>query len=351
MPATTSIEDIDTVRRLARSLAAAGGVELSPDRPAVAVDLEHSADGTTRSHRCSVSLPSAEGTAHISITSDRETPPSPIDLVTREVLAVETVAAIWTVAANQRIVVFVGPAQSEPAVALSANVPFILPSVWPVSLAATNRPISLPQETGITLQGPTASSTGPTGLENRASLDSDMLVLSDIERPATMRRFGTAVAAGRGVLAAARTADRRFFAHVALEAGLSPGALGAIDLLVELPETASPERVWTPVTHRGGARSESDGAPDHSDDRGVRWTHLDGGDSETDEGSEAGGVPDEEISDLVGELAKGLKATGTAAEVAANLTRRRRYVEYLRTEGMTGRSKHGCPAGRLMPRG
>ncbi len=356
MPATCSVEGADEFRRLARTLAAAGGVELSGDRPTAAVDLEGPGRAREGSQRCSVSLPSADGTAHISITSERDTPPTPIALVSRGVLTAEMVATIWTVAENRGVVVLVGPARAEPAVALAAHVPFIPPSVRPVSVAHGNQPVALPQETGIALQRTPDLPGGPMGLGDGVAIDSDLLVLPDIELQPAMRRFGEVIASGRGIVAAARTTDREFFTDIAAGAGLSALALGKIDLLVELPdpEVDSPATAWMPNSKSSGQPPAVDSATPAPDTDGVSWIRIgeltgdrvastvDEQTTGTKEGVEQEqprGRNDQDcLEDFASALAGSLSVQQTPADLSADLIRRRQYVEYLRTAGVTDRS-------------
>jgi hypothetical protein len=342
MPTNLSIADPDAFRRLARSLAAEGGVELSSDRPVATVAVERPVDGRdggsvpsdeagrTRTLECSISLPAAAGTgAHISITAERAAPPSPIELVDRGVLGPELVAAIWTVLAETGSVVFVGPARAEPIAALAAHAPFVPPETRPVSLPGTERAVTVPHETGVTIGREAVPQDDRTAVGDRAGLDPGMVLLAGIGAPEPMRRFGSVLAAGRGSLAAARTADRGFFVDAATSAGLSGRTLRTVDLLVELPgrATSEPATGWIPTGESPPGDARGTVPPVQGQETApaaVEWTQVFGSGRCGEEGGAAMGV--EQLADRDDSFEP------------ADLERRRQYVEYLQAESMTDRA-------------
>lgn len=331
MTTTESIDDEAEFRRLARALAAEGGVELSAHRPGATVEISRRAGDSPRSVTCSVSLPDdGPESGHIALRTERATAPTPVELLQRDILTPALVAAVWTLVEDHGVVLFVGPAGANPETALSAHAPFIPRTDRPVSVAERGRPIPLPHESGVTVRrGREATSHATVGNDglDRHALNADVAVISGVDRPEAVERFGTVVTSGRGVLAAGRVKSRRFFETLGAEADLPDPVIANIDLLVELPDPDADEPAtgWAPTN----APETSETAPDPPAWNGspptLQWRQI--GDSDADSTVSVAEVLDTATS-----------GDGATADRHATFQRRRRYVEYLQAEGMTDRS-------------
>lgn len=331
MTTTHSIDDVAEFRRLARALAAEGGVELSAHRPEATVEISRETDEGSRNVTCSVSLPDdGPESGHIAIQSERATSPTPVDLLQRDVLTPALVAAVWTLVEDHGVVLFVGPAGANPETALSAHAPFIPRTDRPVSVAERGRPIPLPHESGLTVRpSPEGNSRagGGDGVLDSHALNADVAVISGVDRPAAVERFGAVVTSGRGVLAAGRVKSRQFFETLGYEAELPDPVIADIDLLVELPppDADEPATGWAPTTAPGPTKKARDPSAGNGSQRALQWRRVDDSDGDST-------VSVAEILDTA--------ASGDRTDVDRHATfeRRRRYVEYLQAEEMTDRS-------------
>ncbi|MDR5656726.1 secretion system protein [Halodesulfurarchaeum sp. HSR-GB] len=318
MPTTLSIDDTAEFVALTRSLAAEGGVELSVHRPATTVTLERDTKSGRREMHCSVSLPDRAERGHVSITAERETPPTPMALVERNQLDPELVAGIWTAAANRGTVVFVGPVDAEPTAALGAHTPFIPAADRPVEIGAGDSQVDLPHETAISVP----RRDGDRGWDRRTERDAlhpDVAVLSGLNTPEALEQLGSVVASGRPAFAAARAADRSLFAHLVSQAGIVQEFTAGVDLVVELPPPKADETAtgWVPVSP-DGERAERKPGPE--------FERL---------------FDTEEDGALSSRFARTLAAspeTGVGPAAVA-FERRRQYVEYLLTGDSTDRER------------
>lgn len=315
---------------LARSLAAEGGVELSVDRPTATVSLERDTDDGRRAMHCSIALPGPDGRGHVSIATERETPPTPIALIERGQLTPELVAAIWTAAAAGGTIVFLGPVEAEPTAVLGAHAPFIPATERPVAIGPGAEHVDLPQETALALPKDNHDRTKPrwaTRIE-RDALHPDLAVVSELNAPDGLDRLGSILASGRQVLAAGRIATRSLFATSLARAAIGPQVRSGVDLVVELPPPAS-ERVatgWLPEDPDGDGPGP-DGRTKWESAGRVAWKRL----FEPDTPTEKTTLPDR----FVEALQRSQMASDRSLE--SEFARRKRYVEYLRSEGATDR--------------
>lgn len=320
MPATIAIDDEDEYLGLARSLAAEGGVELNVHRPAASVTVHRKTGAGTRPVHCSVALPaSGPESAHISIAADRPRAPSPTELVDRGQLDHPLVALIWSVIEARGTVVFLGPPRTEPDAVLAAHAPFIPAADRPVAIEAAGRPVDLPQESAVTVQQESRASQSPADADpSREALSPDVAVMTGVETRSGSERFGRLLTSGRGLLASARVVDRRSFAHLLAETGVSPHRVSAIDLVVQLADgsgamaTARGPVVDTPV---GGG----EGQPT------LDWERV------FDATAESG-------SALADGFEERFDTGGAGPPLQSLVDRRTRYLEYLAADGETDRA-------------
>ncbi|MFB6110359.1 MAG: secretion system protein [Halodesulfurarchaeum sp.] len=312
MPTTRTIADDAEFVDLARSLAAEGGVELSVHRPSATVSLERETGGGQRELHCSVSLPE-DATGHVSITSQRETPPTPIELVERGQFEPELVAGIWTAAAHRGSVLFVGPVDAEPTAAMGAHTPFIPAGDRPVEFGAAAGRVSLPHETAIAVPDRAEGDSSWERRTERDALHPDVAVLSDLETAESLRRLGTIIGSGRPIFAAARAATRSLLSHRVEAAGIAPTFRSRVSLVVELPTPDAGESAtgWVPV------------APTPDAESAIGWEPL---------------VAATRDSRVLSTAFTDRLATGSdQPPLEGAFARRRQYVRYLRREGSTDR--------------
>jgi type IV secretory pathway ATPase VirB11/archaellum biosynthesis ATPase len=337
MPTTTAVDDEDRFLGLARSIAAEGGVELSTHRPRATVTISRSTAEGEQDVHASVALPvGREDGAHISMTKERATAQSPVELVERDVLAPRLVATIWTVAANRGRIVFVGPPSAEPEAVLAAQTPFIPTAARPVAVEREGNPVDLPQETAVTVpQAVPNSNTGETPVFSQpnptplAALQPDVVVHPDLVGNAAMKRLESVLAAGRGLLGAAQAEDRDRFATRVIDTGLSPSLVDGIDLVVELPPADSDARAdgWIPIKSEGTDPIDAGVDPGSgSPESALEWQPF-----WESKGADGGSIS-EPLADRL------LDTSVARATLAAAVERRTRYVEFLRRESMTDRA-------------
>lgn len=310
MPTTLAIADDAEFVDLTRSLAAEGGVELSVHRPSATVSLERETAVGRRELHCSVTLP--EDTAgHVSITSQRETPPTPIALVERGQLDPDLVAGIWTAAANRGTVLFVGPVDAEPTAAMGAHTPFIPAGDRPVEFGAAAGQVDLPHETAIAVPDRTAEGTRWDQRTERDALHPDVAVLSGLETAAALERLGTIIGSGRPVFAAARAASRSLLSHRVETAGIAHEFRARVALVIELPAPDSDDSAtgWVPVTPSDDATV-------------VDWEPL---------------FESRDTPVLSAAFTERLASDPDGPTLDQAFARRRQYVSYLRREGSTDR--------------
>lgn len=335
MPSTVSIDDERAFLGLARKLAAEGGHELSTRHPSGTVELVRGSGAERRILQCAVGLPAVgDDGPYISVRSRPAEPATPTKLLDRDRLTVPAVAAVWMVAETKGAVLFVGPANADPADVMSAHTPFIPAEARPVSVNRSGTPVDLPHETGISLRATPAGSRNDRGdgrrdPRERTALHPDVEILPDVSDANGFERLAAALGTGRGVFAASTLTDRGLLVDRASDAGLSPTVFGAIDLVVSLsdPASAHSAELWVPTVERRTAE-RWDGAGSTFEPGRLRWEPVRV--SEDEEESEI------RRSSFVRRLAE---LTGRDREtLGAEFVRRRRYVEYMRRANVTERS-------------
>lgn len=330
MPTTLSIDDTAEFVDLTRSLAAEGGIELSVDQPTATVTLGRETEESNRKMHCSVALPDRNDRGHVSIAIERHAPPTPIALVDRGQLPPELVAGIWTVTAEGGTVVFVGPADAEPATTLGAHTPFIPADERPVAIGPGKSQVDLPHETALSVPRQPADHTDSQWANRieRDALHPDVAVVSGLNTARELERLGPVLASGRPVFAAARITTRTLFAHLVRRAGVSQQVVSGVDLVVELtpPEADEPATGWVPVSP-GAADQPTDSEHQPASENEIGWARF------AKQESEAGAPT------LAGKFRNrlGQPESPAASGIEQAFSRRHQYVEYLAASGATDR--------------
>lgn len=315
MPTSLTISEDGQLRSIARTLAAEGGIELSAHRPSATVSLSRpTATGSRRLH-CSVALPDGPNGGHVSIAAGQESPPTPIALIERGRIEPALVAAIWTTIATGGSVLFFGPVGTAPSVVLGAHSPFIPSEDRPVEISAEGTGLDLPHETAVAVPfEPSRSRERWAQRAEREALHPDVAVLADLDSPTLFEQLGQLLLEGRQVVGAAHMASRTLLERSLRTAGVAEVAAEEIDLFVELCSAGSDNRAtgWTlRPTEKSGDLTDN------------AWTQI----LDT-----SGKNPT-----LTEVFQKRLERKFSTGSLPTNFERRRRYIEYLTTQGATDR--------------
>jgi type IV secretory pathway ATPase VirB11/archaellum biosynthesis ATPase len=328
MPTTLAIDTLTEFVDIARSLSADGGVELSVTRPAATVTVTRETAAAERTLHCSVSLPTKTESGHVSITAKRERPPSPIALVQQNQLTAPLVAGIWTTIVNRGTVVFLGPVDAEPTVALESHTPFIPVGERPVVIGQDAAGIDIPHETALTVsRSESADTQGATSLEQDA-LHPDVALLPGINTHHGIGHLATSIASGRPVIAAARTATRGLLSQLVRTADVEHQFGSQVDLVVELPPPESDESAtgWLPLRAEA-LEEQADGPSGVERTAGLAWTRF----RESDAESTTPALSPHFVSRLAGD--NSTERTG----LEQTFSRRVQYVNYLDAAESTDR--------------
>ena len=315
MPTSLSIDEREFVD-VARSLAAEGGVELNVDQPTATVSLSRKTGAGPRDLSCSVALPDGEGGGHVSVRTERVSPPTPIDLIEEGRLSTALVAGVWTAAAEGGTVLFLGPVDAAPDAALGAHAPFIPAEKRPVEIGPGGSRVAVPHETAVSVHPEPDGDADWTDPLQREALHPDVAVLPGLDAD-HVDGLGTILASGWPVFGAVRTASLDLFASHVERAGRADAVRSQVDLIVELPESEAegPPSGWVP-----------DRADDESGQQlgWERFARSDGSD------------PPAPASAYLDRLA-GTQTGDSSVEAA--FAKRYRYVSYLAAEGRADREE------------
>jgi len=322
MPTTLTIDEREFVD-VARSLAAEGGVELNVDQPTATVSLTRETPDGPRELSCSVALPDGEGAGHVSVRTERVSPPTPIDLIEDGQLSTGLVAGIWTAAVEGGTVLFLGPVDAEPDAALGAHTPFIPAEKRPVEIGPGGSRVAVPHETAISVPPGTDGDADWTDPLQREALHPDVAVLPGLDAD-HLGGLGTILASGWPVFGAVRTASLELFASHVERVGRADAVRSQVDLVVELPgsDASGPATGWIPERTSSDEMARGESRPALS---WERFTPPDASDPPTPAG------------EFLDRLA--VSQPGDRSAVEAAFARRYRYVSYLEAEGTTDRER------------
>ena len=322
MPTTTTLEDEQRFVTLARRLAAAGGVELGDHTPQATVTIEPGGSGPID---CSVALPSASGSGpYVSIDKRGTQPVTAIDIVESGIVEPELVSLLWLAIEHRQAIAFVGPDRSRPARLVEAHAPFVPFGDRPITVTSGTRSISLPHETGLTVQAnptdPDPERTAPS--QQAADLAPDVTILTDVEDESAYDHLQDALSAGRGLLASATARSTRSFTRQATRNGIPFETLSGLDLVVELDSS-----------DRAGGVTAIELILDSDDDRGRNLAGPAGTfrSLRIEREDHPGGPAMEPVLRALAEA-----TAQSQTDVFADHQRRIRYVKYLQSADVDG---------------
>ncbi len=328
-------------------LAARDGTELDASTPSAKVNLELSGvDGTVR---CAVALPVvSEGGPHLSVRKQSAEPMTPVELIERGAISTELVTLLWLLYEHRGVVLFSGPTGVGKTTLLNAHTPFVPFDHRPISIDEGSREVELPHETGVSLttreHQQSYKRVSMADLMTQANyLNPDVEVIAEINSDASFQTFGEVLNTGHGVLGTTHAEDPATLVNRVIEQGLPPHLLGEIDLVVfprrvdgdryvgEAVELAADPTAFADCSGPGGVIEKSGTQ--------IAWNRVagrttDGGFSFAYDHPQLGGV-DRRLDHRVFDRIAARTDRDTRA-VESEFHRKRRYVAYLRREGVTG---------------
>jgi type IV secretory pathway ATPase VirB11/archaellum biosynthesis ATPase len=328
-------------------LAARDGTELDASTPSAKVNLDLAGvDGTVR---CAVALPVvSEGGPHLSVRKQSAEPMTAVELIERDAISTELVALLWLLYEHRGVVLFSGPTGVGKTTLLNAHTPFVPFDHRPISIDEGSREVELPHETGVSLttreHQQSYKRVSMADLMTQANyLNPDVEVIAEINSDASFETFGEVLNTGHGVLGTTHAEDPATLVNRVVEQGLPPHLLGEIDLVV-FPHRVDGDRyVGEAVELAADPTAFADcGGPGgvvETGDTRVAWNRVagrttDGEFSFAYDHPQLGGV-DRRLDHRIFEGVAARTDRDTQA-VESEFHRKRRYVAYLRSEGVTG---------------
>ena len=328
-------------------LAARDGTELDASTPSAKVNLDLAGvDGTVR---CAVALPVvSEGGPHLSVRKQSAEPMTPVELIERGTISTELVTLLWLLYEHRGVVLFSGPTGVGKTTLLNAHTPFVPFDHRPISIDEGSREVELPHETGVSLttreHQQSYKRVSMADLMTQANyLNPDVEVIAEINSDASFQTFGEVLNTGHGVLGTTHAEDPTTLVNRVVEQGLPPHLLGEIDLVV-FPHRVDGDRyvgeaVELAVDPTTFADCGGPGGVVETAGTRVAWNRVagrttDGEFSFAYDHPQLGGVDrrlDHRIFDQIA-----ARTDRDTSAVESEFHRKRRYVAYLRQEGVTG---------------
>ncbi|MBP1986346.1 type II/IV secretion system ATPase subunit [Halolamina salifodinae] len=325
-------------------LAAGDGVELNASNPSAKVNLDP--PGVAETVRCAVALPTiSEGGPHVSIRKQAAEAMTPVDLLRSGTLSTDLVALLWLCYEHRGIVLFSGPTGVGKTTLMNAHMPFVPFDDRPVSIDEGSREVRLPHETGVSLTTRDHESeykrvTMADLMTESNYLNPDVEVIAEINTPESFETFAEIVNTGHGVVGTTHAEDVRTLVNRVVEQDLPAYLLEEIDLVV-FPHRADGQRyVARAVEFLSPEQAErlppGSGETIEKGDTEIHFNEvfsrdIDGSFSLSGPADPAS--PDDRGFRLLHRIAT---ATDRSPEsVEREFRRKRRYVEFLDTEGVT----------------
>jgi type IV secretory pathway ATPase VirB11/archaellum biosynthesis ATPase len=348
IPTNLTFEDERAFVNVVKQLAAADGSELNASNPSAKVNLRP--PGVDETIRCAVALPTvSEDGPHISIRKQSPDVLTPVDLLERDSISVDVVALLWLFYEYHGVVLFSGPTGAGKTTLMNAHMPFIRYRDRPVSIDEGSREVWLPHETGVSLttrdhQDDYKRVTMADLMTETNYLNPDVELIAEINTPESFETFAEVLNTGHGVIGTTHAADVETLVNRVIEQGLPTYLLDEIDLLV-FPRHTDGERYVREVvelvdetTYRELDRNDDRGGiiekggvtvywnsvawRDHAGEFRFAYEHPERGDDER--------RVDTAVFERLSHLADEPIET-----VEAAFHRKRRYVEYMRREGLS----------------
>ena len=354
VPTNLTFEDETAFVNVVTQLAAADGTELNASTPSAKVNLDP--PGVDETIRCAVALPVvSEGGPHVSVRKQAADVMTPVELIERDALSADLVTLLWLCYEHRGVVLFSGPTGVGKTTLMNAHMPFVPYDDRPVSIDEGSREVRLPHETGVSLT--TRDHENEYKRVSMAQLMTetnylipDVEVIAEINTPASFETFGETINTGHGVVGTTHSEDVETLINRVVEQGLPAYLLEEIDLVVfphhvdgeryvaevvefvpadagdEVGPEAAVHRPGLPsgVAEKAGRRIRWNVVADRDVDGGFRfdYAHPERGDPERERGHR--------LFDRIADA-----TDRPVAAVEDEFHRKRRYVEYLRREGVT----------------
>lgn len=345
VPTNLSFDTESAFINVVTQLAAGDGVELNASNPSAKVNLDP--PGVAETVRCAVALPViSEGGPHVSIRKQAAEAMTPVDLLWNDTLSADLVALLWLCYEHQGVVLFSGPTGVGKTTLMNAHMPFVPYDDRPVSIDEGSREVRLPHETGVSLTTRDHESeykrvTMADLMTESNYLNPDVEVIAEINTPESFETFAEIVNTGHGVVGTTHAEDVRTLVNRVVEQGLPGYLLEEIDLVV-FPHRSDGQRYV--------ARAVEFLSPDQADDLPAgQGTVIEKGDTRIHwnevfrremngefalSGPTDPADPDNRGFRLFHRIAAATDRSPDAVE--REFKHKRRYVEFLEAEGISG---------------
>jgi len=236
VPTNLTFDSESAFVNVVTQLAAGDGVELNASNPSAKVNLDP--PGVAETVRCAVALPViSEGGPHVSIRKQAAEAMTPVDLLRSGTLSTDLVALLWLCYEHQGVVLFSGPTGVGKTTLMNAHMPFVPFDDRPVSIDEGSREVRLPHETGVSLTTRDHESeykrvTMADLMTESNYLNPDVEVIAEINTPESFETFAEIVNTGHGVVGTTHAEDVRTLVNRVVEQGLPAYLLEEIDLVV-----------------------------------------------------------------------------------------------------------------------
>ncbi|MFB6194354.1 MAG: type II/IV secretion system ATPase subunit, partial [Halobaculum sp.] len=345
VPTNVAFDDEAAFVNVVTSLAARDGTELNAATPSAKVNVElPEVEGTVR---CAVALPVvSEDGPHLSVRKQAPETLTPVELIERDAISPELVAALWLLYEHDGVVLFSGPTGTGKTTLLNAHTPFVPFDDRPISIDEGSREVELPHETGVSLttrdHEQAYKRVSMADLMTEANyLNPDVEVIAEINTPASFETFGETLNTGHGVLGTTHAEDPETLVNRVIEQGLPAYLLGEIDLVV-FPRQIDGERYVSRAVELAADPAAFDdcagpGGVIRKDDSRVAWNRV----AARENGEFQFAYDHPELGDATHAVNHRLfdavadRTDRTREAVEREFRRKRRYVEYLRREGVT----------------
>jgi type IV secretory pathway ATPase VirB11/archaellum biosynthesis ATPase len=332
LPTNLVLDDEQRFVNLVTQLAARDGVELNASNPSAKVNLEPTEVTDDVTIRCAVALPAiSEDGPHVSIRKQAADAMTPIDLLQQDSLSVDVIALLWLAYEHHGVVLYSGPTGVGKTTLMNAHMPFVPFDDRPISIDEGSREVRLPHETGVSLttrdHEREYERVSMADLMTETNyLNPDVEVVAEINTEESFESFAQILNTGHGVVGTTHAEDVETLVNRAIEQGVPPYLLREVDLVV-FPRHVDGDRYVGEVVELV-AEPGPDTETVEKDDDAVHFRRI--VERDTDDGFAFAGV--DEVRFVERLAARSDRPVG---DVVDEFEQKRRYVEYLRREGIT----------------